>query len=426
MSPRTVLSPYARLFAVPGSRAFALAGWIGRLPASTLGLGTVLLVEAETDSYALAGAVSGTLAAAFALASPLWARLVDRRGQGGVLRVAMVALAVTGLAFLAVVVAGAPQWTWFVLAAATGGASPNVGSLVRARWAHALPEAGQRQTAFAFESVVDEVVFVVGPPLVTVLASLVTPPAGFLTGLLAGVVGGWALSGQRESQPPPQPVRTGGPRQKSGILTAPVIVVAVSSLGVGITFGAIDVVVVAFAEEEGSPTSAGLVLAMFAVGSLLAGLVYGLLRLPGTLAARFVACSVLFGVAGQLLFVVGSLSWLMPAALLGGMAIAPTLVSGASLVESRVPRASLTEALTWTMAGLIGGVTLGAALAGAAVDAWGAQDAFAVPALAAALGGVLALVGSPLLRTPAAGGPGADGEVPQASPEAPVERQAAG
>jgi MFS family permease len=418
VSSRTVFSPYARLFTVPGSRAFAFAGWLGRIPASTLGLGTVLLVEGETGSYGLAGAVSGTLAAAFALASPLWARLVDRRGQGTVLRVAMVVLALTGLAFLTAVVAEAPQWTWFALAAATGAASPNIGSLVRSRWAHALPEADQRQTAFAFESVVDEVVFVVGPPLVTVLASLVAAPAGFLTGLVAGVLGGWALGGMRASQPPVEPAQEGGGRRRSGILIAPVFVVAVSSLGVGITFGAIDVVVVAFAEEEGSPTSAGLVLAMFAAGSLLAGLVYGVLRLPGTLAARFVACSVLFGVAAQLLFLVGSLSWLLPAAFLGGMAIAPTLVSGVSLVESRVPRGSLTEALTWTTAGIIGGVTLGAALAGAAVDAWGAQDAFAVPALAAALGGVLALAGAPWLRAPAG--------VPDHAPAQPVEREVAG
>lgn len=418
MSTRTVFSPYARLFVVPGSRAFALAGWVGRIPASTLGLGTVLLVEAETGSYGIAGAVAGTLAAAFALASPLWARLVDRRGQGTVLRVAMVVLALAGLAFLTAVVTEAPRWTWFALAAATGAASPNIGSLVRARWAHALPEAEQRQTAFAFESVVDEVVFVVGPPLVTVLASLVTPPAGFLTGLVAGVLGGWALGGMRASQPPVEARTAGSGHRRSGILIAPVVVVAISSLGVGITFGAIDVVVVAFAEDEGSPTAAGLVLALFAAGSLLAGLVYGLLRLPGTLAARFVVCSVLFGVAAQLLFLVGSLALLMPAAFLAGTAIAPTLVAGVSLVESRVPRGSLTEALTWTTAGIIAGVTLGAALAGAAVDAWGAEAAFAVPALAAALGGVLALAGAPWLAT--------SGGLLEPAPEQPVEREVAG
>jgi predicted MFS family arabinose efflux permease len=86
-------------------------------------------------------------------------------------------------------------------------------------------------------------------------------------------------------------------------------------------------------------------------------------------------------------------------AFLSGLSIAPVLVSGTSLVESRMPRAALTEALSWTTTGLTLGVTAGSAVAGAAVDAWGAETAFAVPALAAGLAGVLALAGAPLLRT---------------------------
>ena len=86
MSPRTVLDPYVRLFAVPGAASFSLAGWLGRLPASTTGLGTVLLISGETGSYTLAGAVSGTFALAYSVGSPLWARGIDRRGQSTVLR----------------------------------------------------------------------------------------------------------------------------------------------------------------------------------------------------------------------------------------------------------------------------------------------------------------------------------------------------
>jgi predicted MFS family arabinose efflux permease len=70
-------------------------------------------------------------------------------------------------------------------------------------------------------------------------------------------------------------------------------------------------------------------------------------------------------------------------------------------VESRVPRWALTEALSWTTTGLTLGVTAGSVLAGWAVDHGGAESAFAVPALAAALAAVLALSFSPLLRRPA-------------------------
>ncbi len=412
MSPRTVLrpllGPYARLFTVPGAAWFSLAGWVARLPLPMLGLGAVLLVEGESGSYALAGAVAGTLALAAAVGGPAWARAMDRRGQGAVLRRAMAAYAVTGLAFVGVVVGDAPTWTWFALAGLTGASAPNIGALVRARWAAALADAERRQTAFAFESVVDEVVFVVGPPVVTLLATLVAPAAGFTTGIVLGTLGGLWLARQRDTEPVVVPVTNGGGSRRRAALGPAVLVVLVAYLGVGTVFGAMDVVVVAFAEESGRPALAGLALALYAAGSLVAGLAYGVARLPGSLAARFVGTAVAFGVAAQTLWAVSSLPLLVGAGFLAGLAVAPVLVSGASLVESRVPRSALTEALSWTHTGLTVGVTAGSALAGAAVDAWGAQAAFAVPAVAAAVAGLIGLAGAPLLRRapePVAGPP---------------------
>ncbi|RBY92402.1 MFS transporter [Blastococcus sp. TBT05-19] len=403
MSPRTLLGPYVQLFAVPGSAAFSLAAWVGRFPAPMLGLGAVLLVEGETGSYGLAGAVSGTLALSYAVAGPLWARLMDRRGQGTVLRIAMAAFLLTGVAFLAAVVGGTPRWSWFLLAAATGFSSPNIGSLVRARWSAVLDSSG-RQTAYAFEAVADEVVFVLGPPLVTLLATLIAPPVGFLTGILLGVVGGLWLAAQHATEPPLHRVDPDAPKRRRSVLTPTLLVVVITYMAVGTVFGAIDVVVIGFAEEEGAHAFSGLVLAVFALGSLVAGLVYGLAKLPGTLAARFVGTAVAFALAAQLLWGVGSLPVLVGCGFLAGLTIAPVLVSGTSLVESRVTPGVLTESLAWTITGLTLGVTAGSALAGAAVDAWGAEQAFAVPAGAAALAGLLALGGAALIgerRVPA-------------------------
>ncbi|MGZ4540118.1 MAG: MFS transporter [Blastococcus sp.] len=397
MSPRTVFSPYIRLFAVPGSRAFSFVGWLARLPMPMVGLGAVLLVAGRTGSYGLAGAVAGTLALAGSVLGPQWARAMDRRGQGAVLRWAMAGYLAFGVTFATVVVAGAPRWTWFLFAALTGACGPNIGSLVRARWAHAL-DAGPRQTAFAFESVVDEVVFVVGPPLVTLLATLIDPLAGFLTGIGIAVVGGLWLAGLRSTEPPVHVPDDGAAVRRFAALGPTVLVVGGAYLAVGAVFGAMDVVVVAFAAAEGSPASAGFALATYAGGSLVAGLVYGLLRLPGTLAQRYVACAVIFGLASQLLHLVNSLAVLVPLAFVAGLAIAPVLVSGFSLVEAQVPRGALTEALSWTTTGLTLGVTAGSALAGVTVDAVGAEASFAFPALAAALAAVLALAGVPLLR----------------------------
>jgi len=230
----------------------------------------------------------------------------------------------------------------------------------------------------------------------------VAPPAGFLAGLLVGVAGGLVLSGQVATQPPVTVVPAGERRVRTAVLSPALVVVAVTYLAVGVVFGGMDVVVVGFAETEGRPAAAGVALAVYAAGSLVAGLAYGVLRLPGTLAARFVGCAVVFGVATQALLAVGSLVWLVAVAFLAGLAIAPLLVAGMSLVESRMDRAALNEGLAWTSTGLTLGVTAGAALAGAAVDTWGAETAFAVPAVAAGLAGLLALAGSGLLRARAA------------------------
>ena len=400
-APSTLFSPYARLFAVPGARAFSLAGWFARVPMATVGLGSVLLVEGETGSYGLAGAVSGTLALSFAVASPQWARAMDRVGQGRVLRTTALAYLVTGLTFVAVVLADAPRWSWFVLAVLAGASGANVGSVVRSRWANLLPDQAQRQTAFAFESVADEVVFVVAPPLVTFLAALVAPPAGFLTGLLAGVVGALVLSRLEATAPPVAPRVDGQRHVRARVLSPWLLAIAVTYLAMGAVFGAMDVVVVGFADEEGAPAAAGLALSAYAAGSLVAGLAYGLVRLPGTLVTRFLGCALLFAVAAQSLFLVHSLPLLVVLAFVAGLTIAPVLVAGMSVVEARVPRAGLTEGLTWTSTGLTVGVTAGSALAGLAVDSWGAETAFAVPALGAAATGLLAVAAWTVLRRPA-------------------------
>ena len=104
------------------------------------------------------------------------------------------------------------------------------GELVPASWAEALEDPARRQTAFALEAVVDEVVFVVGPPLVTLLATLIAPSVGFLTGIVLGSAGGLWLAGQRSTEPAVQPVDAGTPARRWAALNATVLVVASGSL----------------------------------------------------------------------------------------------------------------------------------------------------------------------------------------------------
>lgn len=402
-----MLGPYGPLLRVQGAFSFSSMGFVARMPISMTGLGAVLLVAAETGRYGIAGITAGVLSLSFALVSPLVARLVDRFGQATVLRPAVLVYAAAGVGFVVAVEAGAPIWTWLVLAALTGASGPNIGSMVRARWAGVLEDPVQRQTAFAFESVVDEVVFVTGPPLVTFLATVVSPPVGFLTAVILGLVGGLGLSTLTSTQPEVAKAAT-GPRAPRGLLEPGLVAVALTYVAVGTVFGAMDVVVVAYADEVGRIELSGLVLAVYAAGSLVAGLVYGAISWKRGLAGRFVITCCAFGVAGIGFLLVDSLLVLAGLAFLAGVTIAPVLVSGMSLVESRIPRASLTEGLAWVTAALTFGVTLGASIGGSAVDRIGAQDSFVVQTVAAATSAALAVAGYLVIRSRARGPAAAD------------------
>ncbi len=171
-----MLRPYRDLLVTPGGLRFSSAAFIARMPISMFGLGIVLLVVAKTDSYGRAGALSAAFALVNAGAAPVIARLVDRFGQRRVLLRAVPVHVVALLAFVLLATRGAPTWAQvvaIVVAALTG---PSIGSVVRARWGYVLGADDPRLgTAYALESVLDELIFVVGPLIVTLLATLIAP-----------------------------------------------------------------------------------------------------------------------------------------------------------------------------------------------------------------------------------------------------------
>ena len=170
-----VLRPYRELLATPGGLRFSTAAFVARMPISMLGLGVVLLVVSETGRYGRAGALSATFALAEAAGAPLVSRLVDQRGQSTVLVPAVAVHLVALTAFIVLASADGPPWTQFLTAALAGLTLPSMGSLVRARWGFVLGDDPRLHTAYAYESVLDELIFVVGPLLVTVIATTLAP-----------------------------------------------------------------------------------------------------------------------------------------------------------------------------------------------------------------------------------------------------------
>ncbi|GGS51681.1 MFS transporter [Planobispora rosea] len=394
-----MVGPYRELFSRPGVRGFVISGLIGRMPMSMLGLSIVLLIETLTGSYGMAGAVAATVNVSYAVAAPLIGRLVDRFGQARVI-VPLILTHGAALASLMLCVEfGAPDWTLFAAGVVIGGTAVPLGSLVRTRWSHLLDGSQQLHTAFSFESVADELVFVAGPALATALATMVSPYAGLIVTLACAVGGTLAFAMQRATEPP---IRTGEKHSGTPITIPGIALLSCVFLAMGATFGSVDLITVAFAEEHGVKPAAGLLLAAIASGSLISGLWYGARRWKASLRSRFVRALGLFAVGMTPIALIGDV-WVMAVALfLAGLAISPTIIAGYALIERLVPAHLLTEGMTWLSTAIGFGVSLGVWAGGWLTDAFGASNAYAFSLGSALLAVVIGLAGSVWLRTPVA------------------------
>ncbi|MGW7412303.1 MFS transporter [Streptomyces sp. NPDC054863] len=402
-------SPYRAIFAAPGSKGFSAAGLLGRMPLSMMGIGIVTMISQLTGRYGLAGALAATLAMSAAVFGPQISRLVDRHGQGRVLRPATLVAAVAVAGLLVCAQQGAPDWALFVFAAGAG-TVPSVGSMVRARWA-AIYRGSPRDlhTAYSFESIADEVCFIFGPIVSIGLSTAWFPEAGPLVAGVFLLVGVFWLTSQRATEPAPHPRRPGG-NGGSALKSAGLQVLVATFVATGAVFGSVDVVTVAFAEEQGHKAAASLVLAAYAAGSCLAGAVFGLLHLKGSPTKRWLLGVCAMAVSMIPLQLAGNLPFLAVALFVAGLSVAPTMVTTMALVEQHVPRTKLTEGMTWTSTGLAVGVSLGSSAAGWAVDGMGADAAYVVPVASGALAAAVAFLGYRRLGRPAPtrGGHGAD------------------
>jgi MFS family permease len=391
-----VLRTYRALLAVPGGLAFSAAAFVMRLPISMLGLGTVLLVVSSTGSYGMAGATAATVALTQAVCAPSLGRLVDRLGQARVMLPAVAAHGLGLAALLGAALGGGPTWTLFPAAALYGGTYPPAGSLVRARWAHAVAGTPLLATAYSVESILDEVIFIVGPVLVTALATGVSAAAGPLVAFSFAATGTVALARQRRTEPPRR--QAGEPKHPSALRVPGLRVLVGMAAALGGLFGSLEIVVVAFASERGARPVAGLVLALIATGSMLSGLLYGAIRWRVPLRRRLLIGLAAMALAISSLGLAGTVPQLAVLAFVAGFAISPTLIAVFGLVEALVPAATRTEGLTWLTTGIGVGIALAAALVGRVIDAAGARPAFLLPIGCGLLAAVLALAGASRLR----------------------------
>jgi MFS family permease len=394
------LRPYREIFSVPGAWRFSAAGLIGRMPMSMFGLGTVLLISASTGKYGIAGAVSATGSLGYAITSPRVARLVDRRGQRRVLLPLVAVFVIATVLLILAVELGAPVWAYFLPGAIAGSAMPALGTMVRARWSVLLAGSPKLHAAFSFESVADELCFILGPAGVTLLATEVYPASGVGVAAALCLAGTLWFTAQRGTEPavkavtPTAPATPGTPATRSpGPAAAGLPVLVPIYLFLGMMFISIDLSTVDFAQRAGHKPLAGFILGTYALGSATGGLWYGARHWRSPMANRF-TLTLCLTVTGVCTF------WAMPNLLtlvfviyLCGLTIAPTLITGFSLLEAQATPGRRTEAMAWLSSGIGVGVAAGASVVGFILDAHGNRWGYLFAAACGVIGAIIALAG---------------------------------
>lgn len=377
-----MFATYREIFRAPGTKGFAAAGFVARLPLAMAPIGIVTMLAQSGSGYWLAGAVAATFTLTNAFAAPQISRLVDRHGQS---RLLVPTTAIAVIAFALLMLATHLEWpAWTLFAAALAAATmPSMPAMVRARWTEIFRDKPELNTAFAFESVADELVYIAGASLSVGLSVALFPEAGVLASTMLLALGMTAFVLQRATEPKVRAVA--GTPHRSAILLRPVQLVTLALVFVGAIFATAEVTTVALTRDFGQPGAASLVIGVYALGSFVVGLILGALNLRFPLHRQLLVVLAILLLTTLPLLLVGSVTALAFTIFVSGVAVSPTFITAFGLVERRVPPEVLTEGVTWVMTGIGIGMALGAFVAGWVVDSFGAQNGFWVSVAAAVL-----------------------------------------
>jgi MFS family permease len=375
-----MLSKYRPVLTLPGAPRLFASALLARFPQGMAPLAVLLLVRGATHSYAAAGLAVGAEALATAAAAPVLGRIVDQVGRRRVLAPLAGGQAVVYVLLVVAADAHAGVPVLVVLAGLGGALLPPVAPVVRVLLRDVFEDPAVRETAYSFEAVVQELVFVSGPLIVALLIAFTS--AGLAVALLGAIcVTGTALF---LSSPIVRAADAAGARHdvaanRTSALASPELRALLGPVALtGTGLGAVEVGLPALAIHAGSRPASGVLLALWSLGSMVGGLWYGSRAWRSPLRRRYQMLLVLTVLCMAPLIAVRSIAAAGICSLIAGLTIAPTFSCQYALVGRSVSPGSETEAFTWVSAALIGGLAAGSAIGGAVIDPAGVSAPFVV------------------------------------------------
>ncbi len=384
-----MVSKYRSVLSVPGATRLLASALVGRLPQGMSSLAILLLVRGDTGSYAAAGFAVGAYAFASAATAPLQGRMIDRFGRVRVLAPSAFAQAAVLVGLVLAAGDGAGAAILVILSALAGACLPPIAPSVRALLREVFDDAAVRETAYALDSVVQELVWTSGPLAVAVMVAVASPTGAVLmVGVICAAGTTLFLRSPLARQPAGRVVPLARPSALANAELRALLVPAVLS-GAGI--GAIEVGLPSLALHAGSRPASGVMLALWSVGSMIGGLWYGSRVWSAPLASRYRTLLILAIVCSAPLIAAHSIPAGLICSVLAGLTIAPVFSCQYALVSRAVVAGSETEAFTWVSAALVGGISAGSAVGGVAIGQAGVSAPFVISCLASALAAAFAL-----------------------------------
>ncbi|MFB7494882.1 MFS transporter [Streptomyces sp. NPDC056161] len=373
---------------------------VGRLPNATAAIALVLFVRAEGGTYSLAGVLAAVYGVANAVGQPVLGRLVDLRGQP---RVQLPAAVLSAASMAVFAFCGLdPLPLAYGAVAAAGLFTPPLEGGLRALWPLVLRREEQVHTAYAMDAVAQEVMFTVGPLLVTLCVSVWSERAAVLVVNALGVLGALSVAVS-----PPSRAWRSAPRAAHwlGALRSPGLLVLLGAfLFVGMALGSITVASVSYADGHGGDAVYGWLMAGLGLGALVGGTVYGARQWGGVPERRLRVLVAFLAVCYLPLTLMPGVVAMVSLTVVAGVFLAPCLACAFVIVDRHAPSGTVTEAFSWLVTTFTVGSSVGTGVAGPVVEAGGALWGFVVPGAAGAVSLLVLLAGGRVLALPAGGG----------------------